>query len=375
MTARGSGCVRNAFPRAGSTGGPKSSPLPAGAWKPMSFRCFYGMVIRFIQGPLLRGADCQHNFFYRVQFLSCVPPGVVAYIAAMDNDIVLTYRGRSATRGDIEFINRLIDDNPTKSRRALSQLLCKEWKWVQANGSLRDMIARGFMLELHRNGYIILPAKKQNPANPFVNRKKPEQPVIDQTRLTSDLKGIQPLEIVLVKNTPHEPLFNSLIEHHHYLGYCHPVGEQLKYMVFAGDRPVACFSWSSAPRHIGARDRFIGWKKEHRDHNLHYIAYNSRFLILPWFQVPHLASFLLGYMFRNLSRDWKRVYSHPIYYLETFVDTELFTGTCYKAANWQYLGDTTGRGKQDNSHIKNRSIKAVWGYPLTRDFRQQMTFL
>jgi hypothetical protein len=175
----------------------------------------------------------------------------------MDNDIILTYRGRSATRADIAFINRLIKDNPTKSRRALSQILCKEWNWVQANGSLRDMIARGFMLELHRNGHISLPAKKQNPVNPFLNRKKPERLNADQTPVDADLKNMQPLKIMLVKNTFHEPLFNSLIEYHHYLGYCHPVGEQLKYMVFAEERPVACFSWSSAPRHIGARDRYI----------------------------------------------------------------------------------------------------------------------
>lgn len=293
----------------------------------------------------------------------------------MDNDIVLTYRGRNATKADIEFINGLINDNPTASRRALSQMLCRKWNWVQANGSLRDMIARGFMLELHRNGHINLPARKHNPPNPFLNRKKPERPEIDQTPVMMTLKEISPLDIVLVKNTSHEPLFNSLIEHHHYLGYCHPVGEQLKYMVFAGKRPVACFSWSSAARHIGARDRYIGWKKQHRDHNLCYIAYNNRFLILPWFRVPHLASWLLGYMGRNLSRDWESIYCHPVYYLETFVDTELFAGTCYRAANWHYLGDTTGRGKQENRHIKTRSIKAVWGYPLARDFRQLMTRL
>lgn len=293
----------------------------------------------------------------------------------MDNDIVLTYRGRSATRADIRFINRLISDNPTASRRALSQMLCREWNWVQDNGSLRDMIARGFMLELHRNGHITLPARKQNPSNPFLNRKKPERPVIDETQVKTDLKRLPSLDIVLVKNTPNEPLFNGLIEHYHYLGYCHPVGEQLKYMVFAGNRPVACFSWSSAPLHIGARDRYIGWKKEHRDHNLRYIAYNSRFLILPWFQVPHLASFLLGYMARNLTRDWERVYCHPVYYLETFIDTELFAGTCYKAANWKYLGDTTGRGKHEKKNIKTRSIKAVWGYPLIKDFRLQLTRL
>lgn len=290
----------------------------------------------------------------------------------MTNDIVLTYRGRSATNADIDFISRLIEENPTASRHALSKILCREWNWVQANGSLRDMIARGFMLALHRGGHITLPARKKVPTNPFLNRKRPEMVDTDQTPVASDLKGIRPLEIRQVKNTPHEATFNSLIEHYHYLGYCHPVGEQLKYMVFCDQRPVACFSWSSAPRHIGARDRYIGWKKAHRDHNLRYIAYNSRFLILPWFNVPHLASHLLGYMARHLSDDWEAVYAHPIYYLETFVDTERFFGTCYKAANWQHLGETTGRGKHEKKHIKTRSIKAVWGHPLVRNFRTLM---
>lgn len=293
----------------------------------------------------------------------------------MNDDILLTYRGRNATRDDVEFINRLIKDNPTASRRALSQELCRAWNWVQANGSLRDMIARGFMLELHRAGHINLPARKFTPNNPFVNRTQPLEIDVDQSLVATDINSLLPLEIRQVKNTPEEKLFNSLIEHHHYLGYCQPVGEQLKYMVCKGQRPVACFSWSSAARHIGARDRYIGWKKAHRDHHLRHIAYNSRFLILPWFRVPHLASYLLGLMARRISTDWENIYSHPVYYLETFVDTERFQGTCYKAANWIYLGETTGRGKNDYTMKKNRSIKAVYGYPLTRKFRTLMTRL
>ncbi len=291
----------------------------------------------------------------------------------MTNDIVLTYRGKSATNDDIEFINQLIKANPTDSRRKLSQKLCREWNWVQANGSLRDMVARGFMLELHRKGHITLPVQRQKPPNPFVNRARPPKIDIDQTPVAVDIRRIRPVEIYPVKNTPLEKLFNSLIEHHHYLGYCHPVGEQLKYMVYRDQKPIACFSWSSAPRHIGARDRYIGWDKDHRAHNLQYIAYNGRFLILPWIQVPHLASHLLGIMAGSISRDWESVYHHPIYFLETFVDKERFSGTCYKAANWHYLGDTTGRGKDEKTHIQTRSIKAVWGYPLSKDFRRLMT--
>jgi hypothetical protein len=158
------------------------------------------------------------------------------------------------------------------------------------------------------------------------------------------------------------------------LGYCHPVGEHLKYIVFTRGRAIACFAFSSAPRHIGCRDKFIGWSQNIRKKNLHLIAYNSRFLILPWVCVRNLASHLLSKMSKVLSADWERIYNHPIYFLETFVDTtEGFKGTCYKAANWIYLGDTTGRGKNDQTHKPNRSIKAVWGYPLSKNFRELLS--
>jgi hypothetical protein len=205
-----------------------------------------------------------------------------------------------------------------------------------------------------------------------VDRKKPEKIQIDQTLLETELFNIRPLEFCQVRRSSYEKLFNSLIEHYHYLGYCHPVGEQLKYIVYAHKRPIACLSWSSAPRHIGSRDRFIGWGAQARKKHLHLLAYNTRFLILPWVRVPSLASHILGRMTKILARDWRRVYNHPICYLETFVDKTRFAGICYKAANWIYLGDTTGRGKSDHTHKANRSIKAVWGYPLTRDFRNRL---
>ena len=144
----------------------------------------------------------------------------------------------------------------------------------------------------------------------------------------------------------------------------------MKYIVFVADRPIACLSWSSAPRHIGCRDRYIGWSSDIRKKNLHLIAYNSRFVILRWVRVRDLASHLLAGMAKVVPVDWQRVYNHRIYFLETFVDTTRFKGSCYKAANWKYLGDTTGRGKNDQTHKANRSIKAVWGYPLSKDFRE-----
>ena len=285
-------------------------------------------------------------------------------------NLEIKYQGKVATTDDVEFIKRFIAENPHDSRRSLSKKLCEAWNWVQPNGALRDMVCRGFLLQLHRAGYIKLPQRKFTPNNPFVNRERPPKVEIDQTAICSTLSKIQPLEIRQVRRSSFEKLFNSLVAQHHYLGYCHPVGEHLKYIVFAEGRPIACLSWSSAPHHIGCRDRFIGWSADIRKKNLHLIAYNIRFLILRWVRVPYLASHILGRIAKVLPIDWQRVYNHRIYFLETFVDTERFKGTCYKAANWIYLGNTTGRGKNDQTHKANRSIKALWGYPLSRNFRE-----
>ena len=137
-----------------------------------------------------------------------------------------------------------------------------------------------------------------------------------------------------------------------------------------GDRPLACFALSSAPRHLGPRDRFIGWSAEARLRNIRYLAYNLRYLILPWVRVEHLASHLLGQMARRISAEWEKLYSHPIYYLESFVDPGRFRGTCYRASNWHFLGLTTGRGKADQTMRPNRPLKEVLGLPLTKRFRE-----
>jgi hypothetical protein len=287
-------------------------------------------------------------------------------------DLALTYRGRVATAGDVAFIKDLIKDNPNDSRRALSVKLCETWNWRQPNGALRDMVCRGFMLQLHRAGWIELPEKKFSPNNPLVDRKTPPRIAIDQSPLSASLKDVRPLTFRQVRRSGAEKLFNSLIACYHYLGYCRPVGEHLKYMVFAGKRPVSCLAFSSAPRHIGSRDRFIGWDADTRRKNLSLMAYNSRFLILPWVHIKFLASHILAQVAGVLPKDWLKLYNHPVYYVETFVDTQRFKGTCYKAANWIYLGKTTGRGKNDHTGKPNRSLKAVYGYPLVRDFRDKL---
>jgi len=289
-------------------------------------------------------------------------------------DEVFTYRGRRLGTADIDGLGRLISAYPQASRRKLSARVCEAWDWRQANGALCDMVCRSLMLALHRAGHIELPQKRCSPKNSLgmIRRRPSTDFELDQSPLECHLQALGTLRIRQVRRTAEEALFNGLIERFHYLGYTHPVGEQLKQIVYAGDRPVACLGWSSIPWHIGPRDKFIGWAPSVRRKNLHLAAYNTRFLVLPWVKVRHLASHVLGLSMRTISGHWQDAYSHPLYYLESFVDRERFAGTCYKAANWQRLGKTTGRGIKEKKRIVTLSLKDVLGYPLTKDFRERL---
>jgi hypothetical protein len=231
------------------------------------------------------------------------------------------------------------------------------------------MVCRGLLLKLEAQKLIELPAAKM--ASPYPGRRKPPAIEVDQTPIEGKLSDLKPIELLQVRRTPLEKHYQGLIEQYHYLGYSRPVGEHLEYMARSQNRPLACIGWCSAPRHIGCRDRYLGWNQEQRIKSLSLVVINTRFLILPWVRVPHLASHLLGAMARRISRDWQQIYRHEVVWLESFVDPARgFLGTCYKAANWIYLGQTTGRGKDDQTHKVNRSLKAVWGYPLRRDVGQ-----
>jgi hypothetical protein len=246
---------------------------------------------------------------------------------------VLTYRGRQVSAADVGFIRELIAEHPKASRRALSKKLCEAWGWVQHNGALRDQVCRSLMLELHRGGH---------------------------------MRQIR-------REAGKDALFNGLIEEHHYLGYTQPVGEHLKYLVYAQQRPIAALAFSSAPRHLGPRDRFIGWSAQQRRANIRFVAYNTRYLIMPWVEVRYLASHVLGRVQRVLSQDWQQLYSHPVYFVETFVLAERYRGTCYLAANWRWLGRTTGRGKDAPSWQPNRPRKDVLGLALHKRFRERLS--
>jgi hypothetical protein len=288
----------------------------------------------------------------------------------------LRYRGRIVTDADVAFIRALIATHPGATRRRLSKLLCEAWDWSQENGTLRDMVCRGLMLALHRAGDIVLPPHRKRPPNNVIARPRRQLHLIDRAPLWTSLREIRPLEIREVRRTAEEGLYDSLIEEHHYLGYVRPVGEHVKYVVFAnGRRPIASLAFGSAPRHLGPRDRFIGWSREARRANTRFLAYNTRFLILPWVSVRHLASHVLALMAKRVSSDWERLYGHPIYYLETFIDPARFRGTCYRAANWVSLGLTTGRGHNDRTNRATQPKKEVLGLPLVDDFRELLSLV
>ena len=193
------------------------------------------------------------------------------------------YRGQEIGSEQLAFLREFIRTHPTSSRWKLSRQLCEALGWKQANGALRDMVCRGLLLMLERAGRSSCRRVRRHIRGQCrTGRPRPHALLIDTSPLEMPLKELGPIEIQAVRRTADEPLFNSLMEHYHYLAYEQPVGEHLKYLVWAQGRPIACLAWSSAPRHLGSRDRYIGWNAEARRRNIRFLAYNTRFLILPW---------------------------------------------------------------------------------------------
>ena len=278
-------------------------------------------------------------------------------------------QGRKISRVEIAEIEALIEANPRWSRWRLSRVLAQRWQWYAASGQLKDMAARTLLLKLHQRELIRLPQRRQPPGR----RGPPASPelfdaLIPQT-IIADLSSLRPLRIQVVR--PKEPdyhRFQRYLVRHHYLGYGGPVGENMGYLIGtqAGE-DLACLLFGAAAWKCAARDRWLGWSAQQRVQGLPFIANNSRFLILPWVQVPHLASHLLGQIATRIQADWQRRYGHRLDLLETFVQQDRFRGTCYRAANWVHVGQTTGRTRQDQHHRITAPSKDIYLYPLRAD--------
>ena len=287
--------------------------------------------------------------------------------------IEFRYRGRIVRDAEIAYLRELMGSHPEWSRCALSRQVCEAWQWKQRNGAWCEMVCRGLLLALARAGHIALPPVRFAVRNPLVERTRPEPVVPDNRPVRGPLQQLGSLTFEQVRRSTQEALFNSLVEQYHYLGYEQPVGEHLKYLVSSHGQAIACVAWCSAPRHLAKRDRYIGWSAEARRRNLALLAYNTRFLILPWVEMPHLASHILGRMAKLVPQDWQCLYAHPIYWLESFVDPARFRGTCYRAANWIPLGTTTGRGHHARTKKATQPVKDLLGLPLTPRFRELLS--
>ena len=282
-------------------------------------------------------------------------------------------QGRDLTPQDIRNIQELIENNPSWSRRKLSQELCRLWNWRNGKGMLKDMASRSMMLKLDKKGYIKLPPRRQMPVNRMAQKKAPYV-FHEKKPIECSLKSIQPITIKVSQTKEDEALYSCLLSEYHYLSYKGIVGQNIKYLVYDNkNRILACVLFGSSAWKASERDTYIGWSDEKRQANLNFITNNMRFLILPWVRVKHLASHILGQIARRISSDWIDKYGHPIFLIETFVEKDRFKGTCYKAANWIRVGETTGRSRNDQFGNLNVPIKDIYLYPLTSKFKEQLS--
>ena len=285
-------------------------------------------------------------------------------------------QGREVTAADVELIRVLLAAHPARGRTPLSEELCLRWNWRNARGQLKDMACRTLLLKLERAGHIRLPPRIRPSSNGLRNRRPPAAPPAYEP-IRGALRDLLPLSVgVVAPDSDDARLFNGLLAHEHYLGHRNTVGENLRYLVRdRHGRPVACALFGSAAWKCADRDAFLGWDRVTRERNLQSLTNNTRFLIPAWVQVPHLASHVLGLIARRIRCDWQAKYGHPIHALETFVDRSRFKGTCYRAANWQRLGATRGRTRNDRAHRIRAAVKDVYLYPLVADFRQELSRL
>jgi len=280
---------------------------------------------------------------------------------------LFSYRNRQLDMQDIRFIQELIARDYPRGRSHIARTLCEAWQWVQPNGKVKECAARDLLLRLEEQEFITLPPRQRTK----INRKKryDQIPFFQRAPLEGIIQQFEPPEMEVLD--PRDAyLWDYLIEHHHYLGRPPLVGEHVRHLVRIQGQEVACLAWASAAWKVKSRDQFIGWDEATKRKNLYLLANNTRFLILDWVRIKHLASKILALSLRRLSADWQQRYGHPIVLAETFVDLSRFTGTCYRAANWIPVGQTKGSAKRGNAYHYHGQPKAVYLYPLQRRFRQ-----
>jgi hypothetical protein len=265
----------------------------------------------------------------------------------------------------------LLSGNPKWNRTRLSRELCRLWDWQRPDGQLKDMACRELLLKLEKHCLIKLPPRQSRVAGQLPTIEPIE---VDRQLVSCPFSDVKPVQVVNARSSvKYEKAFNYLLKEYHYLSFGRPVGQNMKYLILGPDkRFLGCLLFGAAAWKSADRDQWIGWTPDTRERNLGLICNNTRFLILPWIKIPHLASYALGACLRRLSSDWKQRYGTDIALVETFVDTTRFIGTCYRAANWQKVGCTKGRSRQDRQRKIKVPIKDIWVYPLRRGYRNTL---
>lgn len=283
-------------------------------------------------------------------------------------------RGKEIGKVEIETIRAILNKFPHCNRTALSHHVCEKLGWSQPNGKPQDVACREILRTLERQELIRLPAPLTRTPNQIKRPRyfEAQEFSFPPQQIEGELSDVPPVTMSLVQGRIDSKTFTELMDRYHYLGYQWSVGRSVKYLFRMGDDVIGGMSWGSGSWKVGCRDRWIGWDAETRVRNLNGIACNLRFLIAPWVKVKNLASHLLGRAVKRLPEDWGRLYGVELYVLETFVDPSRFRGTCYKAANWKFLGQTKGSGKHGASYYKHGQVKDVYGMALTKDWREKL---
>jgi hypothetical protein len=285
----------------------------------------------------------------------------------------LVCQGREVCATELSWLQEWIGDHPDWSRKRLARELCVHWEWRTATGQIKDFAARTFLLKLDQQGIVSLPPVRESMRrHRLPSAPKAVEQIVVPSPVSEGLGRLTPISLVLAVPGSHEDrLFGHYLSCHHYLSFRCTVGENLKYLVRDRfGRDLACVLFGSAAWKTAPRDEFVGWNDIVRRRNLNLITNNTRFLILPWVTVPHLASHVLAKITRRLPFDWQQKYGHPVHLVETFVERDLFRGTCYRAANWHCVGHTSGRSRQDRHHNLGVPVKDIFLYPLISKFRE-----
>jgi hypothetical protein len=282
--------------------------------------------------------------------------------------VLLRYRARTIGPAELAVIRATIAAHAAEGRTRISQVLCAAWDWRQPNGALKEYACRDLLLRLEERGDCTLPPRRRAPGGPCQQDRLVPPPPPGPPLTAADLDTL----VVRPATRVERPLWKACLGHYHYLGYQPGAGEQLGYVATLADQLVGCLAWGAAAYRNGPRETYLGWDLATKRARLPLVVQNTRFLLLPWVRVPHLASKVLAVTLRRLSADWQAAYGHPLLLAETFVDPTRFRGTCYRAANWVCLGPTQGAGKRGNRYRRHGVPKLVFVYPLHPQARARL---